>query len=285
MDNVHMLCNVTLCCCFTLQYAELSIFCVSSYFLEYMGSFSVVPMYRASRADSKRGIAIAVGIIICWWSALIYLLTLPIVGFTWGMIPAYCIMTLLYTGLFITAHDAMHGSVARHYRRLNMLIGIVCVSLYAVFSYRKLWTKHWDHHRFVATEHDPDYHNGSEKHLLAWYGHFLKNYISVWQIVAMAIIFNGLHHVLHIPIENLLIFWVAPAITSTFQLFYFGTYLPHREPEDGYTNRHRSNSNDFPLWLSFLTCYHFGYHWEHHEFPAVPWWRLPAVRRLMREES
>ncbi|MBD3338449.1 MAG: beta-carotene ketolase, partial [Candidatus Lokiarchaeota archaeon] len=23
---------------------------------------------------------------------------------------------------------------------------------------------------------------------------------------------------------------------------------------------------------------HFGYHWEHHEYPNIPWWRLPAVR-------
>lgn len=27
--------------------------------------------------------------------------------------------------------------------------------------------------------------------------------------------------------------------------------------------------------LSFLTCYYFGYHLEHHLYPNVPWWRLP----------
>ena len=31
--------------------------------------------------------------------------------------------------------------------------------------------------------------------------------------------------------------------------------------------------------VSFVSCYHFGYHWEHHVAPHVPWWRLPEARR------
>ncbi|MFA9473554.1 MAG: fatty acid desaturase [Filomicrobium sp.] len=27
--------------------------------------------------------------------------------------------------------------------------------------------------------------------------------------------------------------------------------------------------------MSLLTCFHFGYHHEHHLQPDVPWWRLP----------
>jgi fatty acid desaturase len=23
-----------------------------------------------------------------------------------------------------------------------------------------------------------------------------------------------------------------------------------------------------------LTCYFFGYHLEHHQYPTLPWWRL-----------
>ncbi|MDT8325299.1 MAG: fatty acid desaturase, partial [Bacteroidota bacterium] len=38
-------------------------------------------------------------------------------------------------------------------------------------------------------------------------------------------------------------------------------------------------SNDYGVLFSFLTCYHFGYHEEHHTRPGVPWWRLPAARR------
>ena len=51
----------------------------------------------------------------------------------------------------------------------------------------------------------------------------------------------------------------------------------HPLPPD-YDNPHRARSNGYPPWLSFLTCYHFGYHFEHHEYPYVPWWGLSSVR-------
>jgi beta-carotene/zeaxanthin 4-ketolase len=28
-----------------------------------------------------------------------------------------------------------------------------------------------------------------------------------------------------------------------------------------------------------ISCYHFGYHEEHHELPHLGWWQLPAARR------
>ncbi|MCC5658983.1 fatty acid desaturase [Nostoc sp. XA010] len=27
-----------------------------------------------------------------------------------------------------------------------------------------------------------------------------------------------------------------------------------------------------------MSCYYFGYHQEHHEYPDVPWWKLPAYK-------
>ncbi|MBN1543355.1 fatty acid desaturase, partial [candidate division KSB1 bacterium] len=185
----------------------------------------------------------------------------------------------LYTGLFITAHDAMHGGVAPGCYRLNRWIGWLAVRCYAFFSYSLLLSRHSDHHRYPASDKDPDYHDGRHRGFWSWYLRFMHTYLRVGQIVGMAIVFNVLLHLLGVPIGNLLLFWVAPALLSTVQLFYFGTYLPHREPPGGYDNPHRARSNDYPVWLSFLTCYHFGYHREHHEAPYVPWWRLSAQRQ------
>ena len=75
-----------------------------------------------------------------------------------------------------------------------------------------------------------------------------------------------------------MLFWALPAILSAFQLFYFGTYLPHRAEDEAFGDAHRARSNDFSWTMSLLTCFHFGYHHEHHDNPAVPWWRLPATR-------
>ncbi len=93
------------------------------------------------------------------------------------------------------------------------------------------------------------------------------------------IIFLVLHFGAHICIANLLLFWILPILLSTLQLFFFGTYLPHRfaigEAEKA-GNSHHAISSNYPIVLSFLTCYHFGYHWEHHEYPFLPWYKLPS---------
>lgn len=171
----------------------------------------------------------------------------------------------LYTGLFITAHDAMHGTVSPS-NNVNQLIGQLCTALYAAFSFNKLYQKHHEHHRHVHSEDDPDYHAGN---FVSWYIKFMKEYLSIWQIVIMAITFN----ILKFWIEevNLVLFWIIPSLLSTLQLFYFGTWLPHHGEHD---NKHYSRSQTKNHLTAFFSCYFFGYHYEHHDSPAVPWWLL-----------
>lgn len=176
------------------------------------------------------------------------------------------IQTHLYTGLFITAHDAMHGTVAPDDKNLNKFIGQTCTALYALFPFSKLNEKHHQHHRFVHSDQDPDYHHGN---FFVWYFNFVMQYITWWQVVAMAIIFNILK--IWISEPNLLLFWVFPSLLSTLQLFFFGTYLPHHGEHN---NQHYSKSQSKNHTWAFLSCYFFGYHYEHHDSPATPWWKL-----------
>lgn len=222
--------------------------------------------------STVRGVATALAIIGLWLCSLAVLFWAPISLAL--LVPGLFWMTFLSTGLFITAHDAMHGTVAPASRVLNDALGGLAVGLYALFSYRKLRTKHHEHHAHPAVVgEDPDYHDGEHDGFWRWYAHFVLGYVGVWQIVGMAIVFNLLSHVVGVPEPNLLCFWVAPALLSTLQLFLFGTYLPHRGEHEA-SDPHRARSSGYPRWLSFLTCYHFGYHSEHHEQPGVPWWRL-----------
>ncbi len=190
----------------------------------------------------------------------------------WSPIPylLFLLQIHLYTGLFITAHDAMHHSLAPKNKKLNDTIGRICTFLYAFFSYRRLFEEHHEHHRYVHTDKDPDYYDGS---FWKWYFQFVKHYVNLWQLLGYAISFNVLK--LFLPVENLLIFWIIPAILSTFQLFYFGTYIPHKGEHD---NKHHSRSQAQNHLWAFLTCYFFGYHYEHHEKPNVPWWKLWKVK-------
>ncbi len=176
----------------------------------------------------------------------------------------------LYTGLFITAHDAMHGTVAPANKKLNNFIGQLCTLFYAVFPFQKLNREHHKHHKFVHTAEDPDYYEGN---FFKWYFQFIKQYLSWWQVVAMAIIYNILK--IYIPEKNLLMFWVIPSLLSTLQLFYFGTYLPHKGEHQ---NIHHSKTQSKNHIWAFFTCYFFGYHYEHHDSPGTPWWKLWQVK-------
>ncbi|PNH01868.1 Beta-carotene ketolase [Tetrabaena socialis] len=139
-----------------------------------------------------QGIAVALAVIGCW--AALFLHALFFMTMPWSAPPGaraaswphitavFFSLEFLYTGLFITTHDAMHGTIALRNRRLN------------------------------------------------------------------------------------------------------GTYLPHRPPKGhrGPMPWHASRTSAAPRLLSFLTCYHFDLHWEHHRWPYAPWWHLPHCRELAR---
>ncbi|MFK7970907.1 MAG: fatty acid desaturase [Bacteroidia bacterium] len=175
----------------------------------------------------------------------------------------------LFTGLFITAHDAMHGTVAPGRTKLNHRIGSIAAFLFIFNQYKKLLPKHHEHHRYVATKDDPDFHNGHPA-FLRWFFDFVKEYLTIWQVLAAAVFFNLLMW-LGIPEANLILYWVVASVLSMLQLFYFGTYLPHRGEHD---NKHHARSQKPNHVWAFLSCYFFGYHYEHHDRPGVPWWRL-----------
>ncbi|UCS94405.1 fatty acid desaturase [Echinicola marina] len=212
------------------------------------------------------GILIALVIIISWTVSIYLLLNWQLDYQNPFTYLAVLIQMHLYTGLFITAHDAMHGSVAAD-RKINDAIGWLAAILFSFNFYFRLFPKHHEHHRFVATEEDPDYH--SSQQFWKWYWSFIKTYLSISQLVLMGVAFQLLK--VYFPVENLVLYWMLPAIFSTFQLFYFGTYLPHRGE---HYNKHRSGTLPKNHLWAFLSCYFFGYHYEHHDSPGTPWWRL-----------
>ena len=219
------------------------------------------------RLKDIKGILIAITIICLWFLNLSIAILWQL---NWLSPITYLLFFLqihLFTGLFITAHDAMHGTVSRN-PRINKAIGQFCTFLYAFFPYDSLLEKHHKHHRHVATAEDPDYAEGS---FLKWYFSFVTNYVTILQFLGYAISFNILK--LFLPTENLIFYWIIPAILSTLQLFYFGTYLPHRgEHEEENVHKARSQKKNH-LW-AFVSCYFFGYHYEHHDKPYLPWWKL-----------
>jgi len=220
------------------------------------------------------GIWIGASIILLWALMLAFNLGTEVELISIWTILRIIVQTHLFTGLFITAHDAMHGTVAPKNPKLNHAIGRIATFLFVFNSYKTLRPKHYEHHKHVGTDHDPDFHKGNP-HFFLWFWDFVREYVTWWQILLAAITFNLAKLIL--PQENLILFWIIPSLLSLIQLFYFGTYIPHRGMHD---NKHHSSTQQKNHVWAFLTCYFFGYHYEHHDSPVTPWWRLWRMKEV-----
>jgi beta-carotene ketolase (CrtW type) len=189
------------------------------------------------------------------------------------------VLCWLDVGLFIVAHDCMHGSLAPGRPAVNRWVGRVALALYAGFSFDRLLPKHFAHHKAPGTGDDPDYHEPHPRSFARWYLAFFRQYFGLRELLVLTALVAVYVWVLGASYPNLLLFWALPAILSSLQLFLFGTFLPHRLDEKDFADRHRARSNGYGWLASLLTCFHFGYHHEHHRAPHVPWWKLPEERR------
>ncbi len=228
------------------------------------------------------GLAIAVLVFVLWLGNLSYsLLYVEVSIYSINFYIHFLAQIFLYTGLFITAHDAMHGSVHKN-SLINKSVGYISTFLFAGMSYKKLINNHRKHHAFSGTEDDPDYSHENQN-IFYWFGLFMFRYLSLTQLIIMALIFNLLKFT---SAEiSVWMFWALPAILSSFQLFYFGTYIPHKQPHTEKMMPYNSRTLKKNALYAFITCYFFGYHYEHHFSPHTPWWNLYKIKNVLIEEG
>jgi beta-carotene ketolase (CrtW type) len=226
------------------------------------------------------GLALAAAIVAAWLALHVYGVFLH----RWmplGIVAAPVLIAVqcwLNVGLFIVAHDAMHGSLAPFRPGLNRAVGRLCLVFYAGFSFDRLIGSHFAHHRHSGTDDDPDFHAGEPRRFWPWFATFFLRYFGWREFLTINAVVAAYLFVLGAHPANLLLLWAAPALLSALQLFYFGTYLPHRHDDEPFNDAHNARSNEFSWLLSLLSCFHFGYHHEHHTHPHLPWWRLPRAR-------
>jgi len=234
----------------------------------------------SARQQTLMSLALA-ATIVAGWATLhvvgIFVYDLP--GSPWLVAAVILLQTWLSAGLFIVAHDCMHGSLAPGRPRLNRAVGALCAAIYACFAYRRLETSHFRHHRFAGTADDPDFDARDPRGFARWYLSFFAGYYSHRQlawITAAALAYMALGA----DLANIVVFWAVPALLSSLQLFLFGTWLPHRHSDDAFPDRHNARSVRSGWLGSLVTCFHFGgFHHEHHLHPATPWWALPQARK------
>lgn len=189
----------------------------------------------------------------------------------------------LSVGVFIICHDAMHGSLVPGRPRANSAIGAVLLALYAGFAWKQLRDAHFAHHKLAGRPGDPDFDADHPDNFWRWYGTFFRRYFGWRSLVFVHTVVGIYWLVLDVPMAQIVLLYGLPALGSSLQLFYFGTYRPHcHRPGDdagAFSDRHNTRSENFGTLVSLASCFHFGYHLEHHRRPDVPWWALPAARR------
>lgn len=226
------------------------------------------------------GLTLTAAIVGAWlflhiWGVHIFDLTLTN---AWVILPVAAVQCWLTVGLFIIAHDAIHGSLAPARPNVNTAVGWITMTIYAGFNYRRFYGAHHDHHDHVGSADDPDFSAQHPTNFWRWYAEFMTRHFGWRPLIFVNVVVGFYWLVLGASMANIFFFYGLPSLVSSVQLFYFGTFRPHRHTSTDFADEHRARTSEFPWLPSLLTCYHFGYHHEHHLFPYEPWWRLPARR-------
>ena len=235
------------------------------------------------KGSAGRGLQLGALIGVSWLLTLVISLQLdldqlhPLAITAWVLIRSF-----LHTGLFILAHDAMHNSLVPGHKRFNQRIGRVCLLLYAGLNYDVCKRNHHRHHLMPESEADPDFCPTHNRSVLAWLVRFLRNYLNPAQLSRLILVLTllllaALPHQSQ-PFVTVSVTFLLPLLISTAQLFFVGTYLPHRKEDQQTGNEVSIRSLNLHPFASLLACYHFGYHREHHNHPKAPWFLLPELR-------
>lgn len=245
-----------------------------------------LPARRPRAAQGAIGLALAAAIVASWLALHLY--AMFAFDLTWSSLPLALGIAMLQcwlsVGLFIVSHDAMHGSLVPGGGRINGAIGAGLLFLYAGFGWRRMRDAHFAHHKAPGSARDPDFDAANPTRFWRWYGTFLKRYFGLGSALFVCCVVTLYWLVFAVPVAKIVLLYGLPAIASSVQLFYFGTFRPHRhhdtaEGEAGFADRHNARSEAYGTLASLASCFHFGYHHEHHRAPDVPWWGLPRLRR------
>jgi beta-carotene ketolase (CrtW type) len=241
-------------------------------------------------APDWQGLRLAALILLLWLLSLAAVLLVGPARLGWPLaLATVLVRTLLHTGLFIVAHDAMHGLLVPQRPRWNHRLGAFALALYAALAYDRCRRNHGLHHQQTATASDPDFLGDPEAGPLGWYLHFMGGYLNPLQMGLLlggwGALATGGAVLMQLPWQQallrVLLGYTLPLLLSSLQLFVVGTYLPHRSERQGQTPAGAVGpiSLAWPTWLSLLACYHFGYHREHHQQPQLAWFELPTAYR------
>ena len=251
-----------------------------------------------------------------WWNLKIVGLAIAWVAIGFGMlqtshialyIPGYLLIGAIMHSLAIFTHESTHGILFKN-RFLNRWIGFL-TGLPAFISVSAYGVVHAVHHKHTGDAHDPDEFTNAVKNpdlqrlaFFAWlfFGGPFYIFLHVpymafqlgrpherravfFEYALMSVIYTVLivwsiqRGFFHVVIHT----WFVPALVAMVFVNVRGVAEHMMTPgADPFTSTRTVISNRM---ISFFMN-NLNYHLEHHLIPNIPWYRLPALHALLRED-
>ena len=220
-------------------------------------------------------------------------------------------MGALQHHLSIVQHEANHFLLFKN-RTLNECVGaLAAFSIGFTMAYRK---HHFEHHRRIGYQGDPDDPNYKDypnslgyfvvdilKHVSGFAAvfQFLKQSmvgprgtpkakldlglagVALTQLAILDLFWMTGHW------QNYFLLWLLPLITLAKTLTHFRNLAEHiqlRNAGDPELNRYRTVYSNL-LEAYFFAPMNFNYHAEHHFYPGIPYYKLPAAHHLLKQKE
>lgn len=234
---------------------------------------------------------------------------------SWMYVAAFALVASRQYALLILMHDAFHCLVHPD-RRINDIVGAWFIGAACGSSYRGSRGLHLEHHRKLGEPSDPElflHSAGSpraKRGVRAFASHFLRLILGeqilythlgsgtgksvplagrlraalgkLWPVIVAQAVLLGLFTMAG-AWKAYFTLWVLPLLTLVVLLNGARAFCDHANHTDvPGDERHRLVSYlSSPLERFFFAPFHMNYHAEHHLFPYVPHYRLPALRRRL----
>lgn len=234
----------------------------------------------------------------------------------WAMLLAFVTIGTQQYALALVEHDGKHGLLLRSRRLNDLFAGLALCAVVGVdIDFRGATVRHGAHHRWLGTERDPIRRKYVSRHRAtraryAWFcsglpllpddvayacavrhtaavttriGQLVRRFAPV-AAVQLAI-FAAISHVL--PSWYYATFWLAPIYLLVFLPSKLRTFCDHAQflPDSAADHRRLISYRPALLERLFISPLGMHYHGEHHLWPSVPYYNLPALHRLIAGNS
>ncbi len=276
---------------------------------------TLLPPERIRELSRRRPARVVRDTLLCWaiivaaWAAAAW------IDAWWAIALAIVVVGNRYYSLFIIGHDGLHRRLFDSARANDLFADIFTLAPIGAIT-RINNRNHLKHHRYLATEADPDRHkhgcfNKATRPALFSY---LVSLTSVVRSVRHVFFSRGdtaaeeteprpryrlrdlalllaVQAVLLVTLTLLfgwwgyLLLWWIPVFLLAFLADNFRTFVEHSQPRgDAAADQHRLVTNE-PPWIEaqLFAPMNMHYHAAHHLWPSIPYYNLPAANAELRK--